>query len=138
MEKRTLRRNRIFSEQTRRKAVDQFRSGKFTAKQLADLYHCSTITIYRWIHKYSPADKPQLNVVEMADSSDKKLHELQQQVEQLQAALGRKQIKIDFYEKMLELAKDQYDIDLKKVILPNHRMVPGQPRHHELFAKCFV
>jgi hypothetical protein len=50
----------------------------------------------------------------MADSSDKKLKELQQQIIDLQAALGRKQIQVDFYEKMMDLAKEEYDLDLKK------------------------
>lgn len=114
MDKRKLRRSRTFSEEIRRKAVKEFRSGKYTAQELSDLYHCSTTTIYRWIYKYSPADQPKLNVVEMTDSSDKKLKELQQQITDLQAALGRKQIQVDFYEKMMDLAKEEYDLDLKK------------------------
>lgn len=114
MNKRKLRRKRTFSEEIRRKAVGEFRSGKFTATELSELYHCSASTIYRWIYKYSPADHPKLNVVEMADSSDKKLKDLQQQITQLQAALGRKQIQVDFYEKMVDLAKQEYNIDLKK------------------------
>jgi transposase-like protein len=114
MDKRKLRRKRTFSEEIRRKAVKEFRSGKYTAQELSDLYHCSSTTIYRWIYKYSPADQPKLNVVQMADSSDKKLKELQQQITDLQAALGRKQIQVDFYEKMADLAKSEYGIDLKK------------------------
>ena len=82
MDKRKLKRKRKFSEEVRRKAVKEFRSGKYTAQELSDLYHCSTTTIYRWIYKYSPADQPKLNVVQMADSSDKKLKELQQQINQ--------------------------------------------------------
>ena len=114
MDKRKLRRSRKFSEEIRRKAVKEFRSGKYTAQELSDLYHCSPTTIYRWIYKYSPADQPKLNVVQMADSSDKKLKELQQQITDLQAALGRKQIQVDFYEKMMDLAKEEYGLDLKK------------------------
>lgn len=114
MDKRKLKRKRTFSEEIRRKAVSEFRSGKYTAQELSDLYHCSPTTIYRWIYKYSPADQPKLNVVQMADSSDRKLKELQQQITDLQAALGRKQIQVDFYEKMADLAKAEYGIDLKK------------------------
>lgn len=114
MDKRKLRRHRKFSEEIRRKAVSEFRSGTYTAQELSDLYHCSTTTIYRWIYRYSPADQPKLNVVQMTDSSDQKLKELQQQITDLQAALGRKQIQVDFYEKMMDLAKEEYDLDLKK------------------------
>lgn len=114
MNLRKLRTNRQFSEQIRKKAVEQFRSGKFTAKQLSDLYHCSPNTIYRWIYKYSPADSPQINVVDMSKSPGKKLKEQQAKIAELEQALGRKQIQIDFYEKMFELAEEQYDLDLKK------------------------
>lgn len=114
MDKRKLRRTRNFSEAIRRKAVEKFRAGKYTAKELAELYHCSTTSVYRWIYKYSPADQPKLNVVQMADSTDKKLKDLQQRIAELERALGRKQIQVDFYEKMVELAKQEYNIDLKK------------------------
>jgi len=116
MDKRKLRRNRHFSEQIRRRAVKDFRSGKYTVKQLADLYHCSKQTIYRWIHKYSPADSPSITVVEMSQSKDKKLKEQAERIAELEAAVGRKQIKVDVLEKMVELAEQDYDLDLKKNI----------------------
>lgn len=111
---RKLNKRREFSEQIRRKVVNEFRSGKYTALELADLYHCSSQTIYNWIYKYSPGDSPQVNVVEMSESADQKVKDLQQKVADLERALGQKQIKVDFYEKMLELAEEQYDLDLKK------------------------
>jgi transposase-like protein len=111
---RKLRKRREFSEDVRRKAVKDFRSGTYTAKELADLYHCSPQTIYRWIYKYSPGDSPQVNVVEMSESTDKKVKDLHDKIAELERALGQKQIKVDFYEKMLELAKQEYDLDLKK------------------------
>lgn len=114
MNTRKLYKRREFSEQIRRKVVNEFRSGKYTAQELADLYHCSSQTIYRWIYKYSPGDSPQVNIVEMSESADQKVKNLQQKVADLERAIGQKQIKVDFYEKMLELAEKQYDLDLKK------------------------
>src|SRR5699024_5634979 len=58
--KRKLRTRRTFSGQIRKQAVDEFRSGKYSVKELAGLYHCSKQTIYRWIHQYSPADQPKI------------------------------------------------------------------------------
>lgn len=114
MNKRKLNKRREFSQQIKRKAVEEFRSGKHTALELSKLYHCSYQTIYRWIYRYSPADQPQINVVEMSESTDKKLKDLQQRIAQLERMLGRKQIKVDFLEKMIELAEEEYDLDLKK------------------------
>lgn len=50
----------------------------------------------------------------MEDSSSKKLKELNKRIADLERTLGQKQIKIDFLEKMIELAKEELGIDLKK------------------------
>ncbi len=114
MNKRKLNKRREFSEQIRRKAVREFRSGNYSVKELADLYHCAPTTIYRWIYKYSPADSPSVNVVEMSESTDKKVKDLTDRIARLERKLGQKQIKVDFLEKMVELAEEEYDLDLKK------------------------
>ena len=111
---RKLYRRREFSEQIKRKVVREFRAGRYTVRELADLYSCSIKSIYRWIHKYSPADAPSVTVVEMSKSTDQKVKDLQDQIAGLERALGQKQIQIDFYEKMIELARETYDIDIKK------------------------
>lgn len=114
MNKRKLNQKRHFSEQVRRHVVDEFRAGKYTVKELADLYVCSTKTIYRWIHTYSPADQPQIKVIDMADSPDQKVQALHNRIAELERALGQKQITIDLLEKMVEVAEEEYDLDLKK------------------------
>ncbi len=117
--KRKLQTRRQFSEQIRRQAVAEFRAGKYTAKELAGLYHCSEQTIYRWIHKYSPSDQPKINVIEMAKSADQKVKELQGKIAQLEQTIGQKQVKIDFLQKMIDLAEEEYSLDLKKNIIGN-------------------
>lgn len=114
MNLRKLKKRRQFSEQIKRQAVADFRSGKYTALELADLYHCHHQTIYNWIYKYSPGDFPCINVVEMSESTDQKVKTLHNKIAELERALGRKQIKVDFLEKMIEIAEDEYDLDLKK------------------------
>ena len=44
----------------------------------------------------------------MADSSKKRLKELSQRIGELDRIVGQKQLNIDFLEKMIELAKDEY------------------------------
>ena len=114
---RKLQKKRQFSEQIKRQAVADFRAGKHTARELADLYHCSYQTIYQWIYKYSPADSPSVNVVEMAKSTDQKVKDLQHKIAELERMLGQKQIQIDLQDKMLELAEKEYDLNLKKILL---------------------
>ena len=40
--------------------------------------------------------------------------QLQEQIKELERALGQKQIKIDFLEKQIEIAEETYQVDIKK------------------------
>jgi hypothetical protein len=50
----------------------------------------------------------------MKDSSTQKLKDLEQRVKELERAIGQKQLYIDYMEKMIELAKDEFGMDIKK------------------------
>jgi hypothetical protein len=49
-----------------------------------------------------------------SESDSKKIEQLRAQVRELERIIGEKQIKLDFQEKMIELAEDMYKIDIKK------------------------
>ena len=109
-----LKTSRIFSEEFKKNCVNDYETGQLTVKELSKLYQIHTIIIYRWIYKYSAYNKRRIKVVEMADSSNKKVKELQKRISDLERIVGQKQLNIDFLEKMIELAKDHYGIDIKK------------------------
>jgi uncharacterized membrane protein len=50
----------------------------------------------------------------MSESTDQKVKDLHDKIAQLERALGQKQIKVDFLEKMIDLAEDEYNLDVKK------------------------
>lgn len=52
--------------------------------------------------------------MEHAEGSAQKVKSLEQKISELEAALGRKQIELDYLETLLEVAKEDLDIDLKK------------------------
>ena len=52
--------------------------------------------------------------MEHKSSSYKKVKDLEKRIKDLEAALGRKQIMIDYLETMMEVAKDELNIDIKK------------------------
>ena len=45
---------------------------------------------------------------------DERAKDLEQKVKDLEQIVGKKQIMIDYLEKMMEIAKDELDIDIKK------------------------
>ena len=110
----TVKNSRVFTEDFKKSCVKEYESGQFTVLELSKLYQIQTVVIYRWIYKYSAYNKRRIKVVEMADSSKAKLKELQKRISDLERAVGQKQLNIDFLEKMIEIAKDQYGIDIKK------------------------
>jgi len=109
-----VRKNREFSDDFKRGLVDEFESGRFSVIQLSRLHGIHKQLIYNWIYKFSTLNEKGYRVVEHRDSSSKKLSDLEKRVRELEAAVGRKQIKIDFLEKMMDIAQEELDIDIKK------------------------
>ena len=66
---------------------------------------------------YSKYNEKGVRVVEMKDSHLQKIKELEEKVKLLEQTVGQKQIKIDYLEKMIDLASEDYKIDIKKYFL---------------------
>jgi transposase len=109
-----IRKHRRYSEEFKKSVVNDFESGKFSVLQLERLHKISNPLIYKWIYSYSKYNKEGYRVVEMKDSSKKKVKDLEQKIKDLEQIVGQKQIMIDYLEKMMEIAKDELDIDIKK------------------------
>ena len=111
---RKLQKQRVYSDEFKREIVSLFESGKFSVLQLEKLYGVSDSAIYRWIYKFSTFNEKGIRIVEMKESSTNKLKELEEKVRQLERIVGQKQIQIDFLEKMIDIAKEDLQIDIKK------------------------
>lgn len=111
---RSIRKQRKYSIEFKKKIVADFESGTYSVPQLEKLHGVGNATIYRWIYKFSTFNEQGFRVIEMKDSSNQKMKELEARVKELERTVGRKQIMIDYLEKMMEIAKDELDIDIKK------------------------
>lgn len=111
---RLLQKHRKYSDEFKKQIVADFESGNYSVPQLEKLHGIGNPTIYSWIYKFSTFNEKGFRIVEMKDSSSKKVQELEARNKELEAALGRKQIQLDYLEKMVELAKTELDIDIKK------------------------
>jgi transposase len=105
---------RIFSEDFKKARVNEYEKGEFTVVELGRLFNIQGTIIYRWIHQYSPYNKRSIKIVEMADSGTRKVKELEDRIKELERIIGQKQLNIDYLETMIELAKEKFDIDIKK------------------------
>ena len=109
-----VQKRRFFSEQLRKKIVNEYETGKMTVLELSRFYSVSETSIYNWIVKYSNYEKQSIQIVEMKESNTNRIKELEQKIKELERIVGVKQIKIDFLEKMTEISKEEYGVDLKK------------------------
>ena len=111
---RKIKKRRVFSQEIKLQAVKDYEKGKMTALELCKFYEVSERTVYDWLYKYSKFQKKSIRIVEMAKSSTKIIDDLESKIKELERVVGVKQMNIDFLEKMIEIAKDEYDIDIKK------------------------
>jgi len=111
---RLINKQRQYSKEFKESIVKEFELGKLSVLQLGRIHNISFQVIYSWIYKFSIFNEKGYRVIEMKDSSEQKVKELEQKVKELEQIVGRKQIMIDYLEKMMELAKDELDIDIKK------------------------
>lgn len=109
-----IKKNRRYSEEFKRRIVSEFESGKYSVPGLEKLYGICNASIYSWIYRYSSYNEKGYRIMEMKKSSTSKLREMERRIKDLEQMVGQKQIKIEYYEKMIELAKEELDIDLKK------------------------
>lgn len=114
MSKKYLKQRRHFSPTLRKEIVGLIESGKLSVSAATREYNVSSTSIYRWIHKYSTYNKKGVTLVVDKESHSKKIEKLQQRIAELEQAVGHKQMKIDFFDKFIDLASEEVGEDLKK------------------------
>ena len=110
----SLRQVRIFSEASKKKAVEEIESGKATVLAVSREYGTSFQSVYSWLNKYSRHLQSSRRIVIEMESEGYKSKQLEKRIQELEAALGRKQLEIDFLNKMIEKGKEELGVDLKK------------------------
>lgn len=107
------RRKRTFSKSFKREKVRMIEQGAIRVSEVCRVYSVSATSVYRWINTFGTGPKIEKLIVEK-NSDSKALIDLQKRLAELERLLGQKQIEVEFYKKMIELAEDQYDISIKK------------------------
>lgn len=108
------RRKRTFSEEFKRQKVKEIERKQTTVSEVSKAYQVRANNVYRWIDKYSHKDKNGVRLVVEMESETKRVLALLQKVAELERIVGQKQILIDFQNKMIELAEEEYQVDIKK------------------------
>lgn len=111
---RKVKKYRRYSKEFKRSIVVEYESGRSSVKELSIQNNLAFQLIYSWIYKYSKFNDKGYRIVEHSKSKTKKLKELQNEIQTLKAMLGEKQIKIEYLEKLIDIAESELKVDIKK------------------------
>lgn len=112
--KNLFKQRRFFSESFKKARVKDFESGKHSVLILSREYNIAEAVLYRWIRKYSLYYKTGYRIVVEPKSMSKNNEDLRRRVAELEAILGRKQMEIEFLEKLIDISSEEVGEDLKK------------------------
>lgn len=107
MEQGKKREIRRFSEALKLRIVEEIESGKLSISEASREYGTTKTSVAYWLKEYGKF-RAQRSIVEvvMKDETAK--------IEELQKALAEAHLKIRIYDKMMEIAKKKYKMDIKK------------------------
>jgi transposase len=109
-----LRQARVFSETLKKKIVKDIERGKASVCSVSREYEVGPTSIYRWLNKYSRHLQSGKKLVLQMESESYKTKELEKRIAELEAALGRKQLEVEFLNRLIEKGKEELGMDLKK------------------------
>jgi transposase-like protein len=108
------RRRRYFSEEFKRKKVQEIDQRITTIAEVCRTYQVRPNSVEKWQIKYSPKRMKGVRVIVESESDTKRLIDQEKRIAELERALGQKQLMIDFMSKMIDLAEQEYQVDIKK------------------------
>ena len=128
--KRKVTTKKRYGECFKRARVKQFEDGEFSVHQLGRLYGVPFQTIYNWINKYSSMANKNAVIVEVPNSQSERLKQLEQQLAEREALIGRMTIQMELKQRMLDLYEDEMPEFKKKAasILRSASSLPTTPK----------
>jgi len=94
--------------------VKKIESGGLTVGEVSRIYGVSLTAVYKWLYKYSLLYQKQSRVVVEKRSIGKKNKELSGRIKELEQALGQKQMRIDYLERLMDVASKGLGEDIEK------------------------
>ena len=120
------RQNRFFNEDFKRSKVSEIERNILTIAELCKEHQVTRTAVYKWIYKYSLMRKQENKQIIEPESETRKVLLLKQEVIELHRVIGEKQLKLDFMEKVIDMAEKEYGPDFKKKFISKPFYGTGQ------------
>lgn len=131
----TFRQHRVFSVEIKKQVVRDIERGNCSVSQAEKELGVCNQTIYNWINQYSRYLHSNKRLVVEDKSEAYRTRELEKRIRELEAALGRKQMELDLLNKVIDLADEEYQTDLKKSLSKKASNGSGSPKGSDINGK---
>ena len=111
------RRMRYFSKELKKEIAEKIEMKKISISEVKKLYQVSETSIRRWLYQHSRNVIQGYRMIVEKESFDYKIHELLNRNTELEQLVGRKQIEIEFLNKVIENCSEKLGYDVKKKII---------------------
>ena len=105
---------RRFSDNFKIKKVREIELKQTKVSEVCKQYQVTSVSVYKWIEKFGMNKKKEDRLIVESESDTKQLLLLKKKVAELEQIIGQKQVMLDFKDKMIEIAEENYGIDIKK------------------------
>ena len=105
---------RIFSRELKKKLVEEIELKRLKVRDVVILYKVSVACVYRWLKQYTTMNIPGVTMVVETESKESKLEKLYQRINDLERIIGKKQMEIEFKDKVIEICSNELGYDVKK------------------------
>jgi transposase-like protein len=105
--------SRYFAPEVRQAIVAEIDAGMSKA-EAARKYQVSQTTVFKWVQLYSPHHTPRVVTVVESASQTSRVKELELELRNAYAAIGRKDCQLVYQDKLFEAAQKELGYDLKK------------------------
>ena len=111
---RQVKTKRVFELGLKLDLVKQLERGELRVNEVCRIYGLSHTAVYKWLKKYSELYAHKTQVIVERKSLSKKNKEQLARIKELERALGQKQMRIDYLEKVLEFASSDLGESIEK------------------------
>jgi transposase len=111
---RSERQRRRFSEAFKQKKVREIEQKITSIAEVSREYEVTATNISKWLRKYGNNYMKGVRTIVEAESDTRRIIELKATIAELERIIGQKQVQLDFKDKMIQLAEETYEIDIKK------------------------
>jgi transposase len=105
---------RIFSTELKKKIVEDIELKKIKVRDVVNLYKTSYTSVYKWLNQYSSINKTGVKMVVESESTETKVDKLIGRISELERNVGKKQLEIEFLNKVIDICSEELGYDVKK------------------------